>query len=205
MQRVTVRAAVFVGPDLRVLEPDRIDHQSVSIPVAQFFAEKRRVRIFSMFAIRIERDQTVVAIPVKERHFLGALQNFKRQAAGVVPRDPADDAQRLGIDGCRDVVLPGRLTGWRQRQFQIRKILRYVAAGDGVFRALPIPAKVGMAIGHARRGFRWSGRLFCGQPLTEDGQRRAGQQGQNRGNTCESSRCVISHFPFSRSAVLFYS
>src|SRR5215813_9950281 len=98
VERVAVGIRVFIDPDLLVLEPDRVDHQRVPFPTPNLLAKKRRVRIIRMFALRIDRDQAKVGVPVKEGDFLGALQYFKRQPAGIVPRNTSDDAEAFWID-----------------------------------------------------------------------------------------------------------
>ena len=105
----------------------------------------------------VDRDQAEVAVPVEERDLLGALQHLERQAAGVVPRDAADDAQALGIDRRREVVLQRGLAGRRQRQLQAGQILADVAARHRVARAFPVAAEIGMAVGRARRRPRLRG------------------------------------------------
>ena len=50
VQRIAMRAAVFIGPYLRVFETNRIDHESIAVPVAHFVAKERRIGVFLMLA-----------------------------------------------------------------------------------------------------------------------------------------------------------
>ena len=76
--------------------------------MTEFFSEERRVWIFGMLALRVDGNETVVAIPVEESDFVGALQNFKRKAAGVVPGNPSEDAKALRIDRGGEVMFQRR-------------------------------------------------------------------------------------------------
>ena len=78
VQGVAMRAAVFVGPDLRVFEADGIDHQRVAFPMAEFLAEERRVGIFGVLARGVDGDQAIVAVPVEKRYFLRRRARSRR-------------------------------------------------------------------------------------------------------------------------------
>ena len=102
MQSIAVRIGVLVDPDLFVFETDGIDHQRVAFPMADLFAEERRIRIFGMLPA-VGRDQAIVTVEIKERDELRSLQNAEGKAAGVVTRDSADDAERFRVDGLGQV------------------------------------------------------------------------------------------------------
>src|SRR5262249_18565825 len=157
VQRVAVGIRVFIDPDFFVLEANGIDHQRVSFPMPNLLSEERWVRIVGMLARRIDGYQTKVGVPVKKRDFLCSLQNLKRQTAGVVTWDPADDTKTLRIDGRRQIMLQRCLSGRRQWKFQSRKIFADVPPGYRVTRTFPIPTEVRMTIGGSGSGFgvRW--------------------------------------------------
>src|SRR4029434_7264247 len=123
VQRVAVRVGVLVDPDLLVLEPDRIDDERVTLPAAQLLTEERRIGIVRVLAFGIDGDQAEIAVPVHERDLVGALQNLERQTAGVVPRNPANDAETLGIDGRGEIVFQRRFTRRREWELPSREIL----------------------------------------------------------------------------------
>src|SRR6185295_6727860 len=101
---------------LRIFETNRIDDQRVPLPSPEFLAEEGRVGVFCVLALRIDWNKTKIAIPVKERHFIGALQNLKWQAAGVMPRNAAGDAQTLRVNGGSRVMFPCSLAGGCERK-----------------------------------------------------------------------------------------
>src|SRR5262245_61304380 len=116
--------------------------------MSEFSSKERRVGIVGVLALRIDRYQAVVAVPIKKRDLLRAVQDFERQAAGVMTRNSTDDAQTFGIDRRGEIVLKRRFAGRRQRQFESRKILADVSNGFRIAGAFPISAEVGMAIRH---------------------------------------------------------
>src|SRR5215831_4995507 len=85
-----------------------------------------------MFPFSVDRNQSVIAVPIQKGNFLCAVQNFKWQAAGVVSWDTSNDAQALGIDRCGQVVLQRGFTGRRKRKFESGKIFADVANGRRV-------------------------------------------------------------------------
>src|SRR5437762_14340495 len=107
-----------------------------------------------MLALRIDRYQTIVAVEIEERDFLRPLQNLERQPAGIMPRNSADDAQALRVDGCREVMLQRRFSCGRERQYQSGKVLGDVPARYRVTGSLPVAAQVRMSIcsSRSRRG-----------------------------------------------------
>ena len=76
----------------------------------------------------VDRDQPEVTVPIQKRDLPCALQDLERKTAGVVPRDPADDAERFGIDRLCQIVLDRGLPGRGQRQLEPRQILSDVAS-----------------------------------------------------------------------------
>src|SRR5215510_7657675 len=163
MERVAVRICVFIDPHFFILEADGIDHQGVSLPMTNLLPEEGWVGIVGMLAIRIDRNQTKIAIPVKKCDFLCSLQNFKGQTAGVVAWNATNDAKTLGINSRRQIMLQRRLSSRRQRKLQSRKVLADVADRYRVTRTLPIPAQVWMTVGRSRSGFGLSGlHIDCG-------------------------------------------
>ena len=191
VQGVAVRVGVLVDPDLLVLEADRIDDQRVALPLADFFAEERRVGVVAVLAA-VDRDEAEVAVEVEERDLVGALQHLEGQSAGVVARDAADDAQRLGIDRGGEVVLQRRFAGRRQRQLQARQILRDVAARHGVARALPVAAEIGTSVGHARRRRGLRGLVVHGGQFLAEGRRRR-HHGQDSRDNRRADPLMVLH------------
>ena len=104
-----MRIRVFIDPDAFFFETDGVDDQSIAVPAAKLFAEERRIGIVGMLAIRVDWNQPIVGVPVKERDLPAALQDLERQPAGVMTRNSADDAETLRIDGRRQIVLQRRL------------------------------------------------------------------------------------------------
>ena len=70
---VTVRIGVFVRPGALFLERDRIDHERVALPFADFLAEKRRVGILAVFRV-IDGNQAIGGVPVEESDVVGTFQ-----------------------------------------------------------------------------------------------------------------------------------
>ena len=147
----------------------------------------------------VDRDQTEIAVPVQEHDLVRALQNFERQAAGVVPRDAADDAEALGIDGRGQVVLERRLAGRRQRQLPPGRSLPMLPTGLVSRRPLPVATEIGLAAGRARRGpssdlKSATDELRCPPlPDTERHEQRATTAGAAARSTgCDSLRASVS-------------
>src|SRR6266705_1140882 len=149
------------------------------------------------FAFGIDRYQTIVAVPVKKRDFLGSLQNFERQTTGIVPRDPANDAQALRIDGRCKVMVQRRLAGGRQWQLQSWKILGDIPNGYRVTRTFPISTQVGMPVCCSRSRL-WFGRLNiyrsqAAVPLPEGRHRGQGEHREDCRRCRQPEKMLFSH------------
>src|SRR5579863_1214674 len=124
-------------------------------------------------------NHTVVAVEIEEDHILRALHDLKWQAAGVVPGDPADNAEALRVDGGCSVVLPRRFSRRRQRQLESRQVFGDVPAWHGIARAFPVSVQIRMPL----RGL-WR-RLAGGKPRNT---RQSQRQPQDE---------FVSHYPRS--------
>src|SRR5678809_1021406 len=130
---------------------DRVDHQGVVFPTAKLLSKERGIGILGMLPVRIDGNQTEVAVPIQERDLVGALQYLEWQAAGVVARNAADDAQRLRIDRRRQVAFERCLACRREGELPAGQVLADVASWLRVLHAFPVPAEVGLAARGARR------------------------------------------------------
>ena len=63
MQRIAMRIGVLVDPDLLLFEADRIDDQRVAFPPAKLLAEERWIGIVGVLAVRVDRNEAVIAVP----------------------------------------------------------------------------------------------------------------------------------------------
>src|SRR5215831_8940198 len=102
-----------------------------------------------MLPVRINRDEPVIAVEIEECDLIVSLQDLERKSAGVMPRNPTQDAQTLRIDCRGQIVLQCRFTCRGQRQLESRKIFPYIANGSRLTRPLPITAQIRMAVGHS--------------------------------------------------------
>ena len=141
------------------LGSDGIDHQRVALPVPDLLAEERRVGVFGMLAA-VDGNQTVIAVEIHKRDQFGRLHDHEWQAAGVVPRNSAGDAERFGVVGGGDVVFPRRLTLRSEGQLESGKVFADVADGLGGPQPLPVSVEIGMAVRRPGRGFRRTGRFL---------------------------------------------
>ena len=155
----------FRRPRPFVLEPDGIDHQGVAFPVAQFFAEERRVGIFGMFSLRIDGDQAIVAVEIEERDLFAPCSTSKGRPLalwrGMPPRMHRLSGSMVAVTLCFQAASPAGVSG----SFNPGRSLAMLPSGV-VARAFPIAAEVGMAVGGAgrRRGEEGGGPVAFARP-----------------------------------------
>src|SRR5579872_6822329 len=123
-----MRIRILIDPHFLAFKSDGVDYQRILVPLSDLFSKERRVGVVGMLSIRVDGDQSVIAIEIEKGDLMSALQNFKRKAAGVVARNPTDDAEAFRIDGRSEVVLQSRLACRRQRKLEARKVFPDVAS-----------------------------------------------------------------------------
>ena len=106
MLLVAVWICILIDPCAFFLEGGGVNHKRIAFPPPNLIAEKGRVRVRVMLA-HVKGDQTVRGVPVKKGDVRLALQQLKRQAAGVVPGYATDDTERLRINCVLHVVFQG--------------------------------------------------------------------------------------------------
>src|SRR5690348_7591502 len=114
----------------------------------ELLAEERRIRIFGMFSIRVNRNEAVVAVKVEKCNFLISLQDFEGQPARIMSRNSAKDTEAFRIDRSGEIVPQSGFTGRRQRQLESWKILSDISDRNRVPRTLPVTAEVRVSVGH---------------------------------------------------------
>jgi hypothetical protein len=93
-----------------------------------------------MLALRIDRNQAIVAVPIQKRDLVRALQYFESKPARVVARDAAENAEALRIDGRGEVVLQRGFARRRQRELKAWQVLGDIPTGFCISRSLPVAA-----------------------------------------------------------------